>query len=148
MFADLASAAGVVVAVAAFIAGMRANRKTHELQLRVLAIEEARLEDAKRRAVSAQIIVRSVKARPGVNHLVLGNSGMAPARNVSVMFDGVPCASHPAGGLIREMPSVIAPACEVSLPLLFTLGIEPIRVVRVSWIDSTGANCEMETALP
>ncbi len=147
MLSEVASLIGAGVSVVALFAGLRATRKSHALQVRVVAIEEARREEARRAAGSARITVHRTEGKSGLCLLALRNAGLAPAREIVISFDGQDCRSHPAGGLIRELPTIIAPECEVTVPLLVAFGMESVRRVRISWTDATNARCEMETSL-
>ena len=145
--ASHAAFAAFLMALASVVVSVLALMKGQHTQQRVLAIEEEREADRKRRALKAELQARIVKKQKTRYLLEISNRGEAEATEVDVRLDGTPIARHPAVGA-QGGKLVIGPHSNVRYPLTFVTKQQrhPYEVV-ITWQDRSEEPGEYRTTL-
>ncbi len=149
-FGDAGHAAFAVffVAVASLVVSIIALRKGQSTQQRVLAIEEEREADRKRRALKAELQARIVKDERNNDWLEINNRGEAAATEVDVRLDGIPVADHPGVGVQQdELVQMIGPHSNARYLLILTMQECPPYEIAITWQDRSGEPGEYRTTL-
>jgi hypothetical protein len=70
--------------------------------------------------------------------MYLVNDGESQARNVSVIFEGIPVEEHCSAVQGSQLPCDVGPRSEVSCLLAFSHQCAPPFPIELSWDDDSG----------
>ena len=129
--------------------------RSHKLQTRIVALEEAREKDRlaeKQKAnltarISRELLTRGT--RSATQHfLYIENSGNSEARNIKVNLDGKPLLEHPTIMNDTEEIHQVGPNSDFRyLLVLSSMRGRPPSSIEISWEDDSGELGKYNTTL-
>lgn len=142
-FDTLFAAGALLVSVVALLYAQKSQRKAHELDERMLAIEEGRDLEKRKASLMAQIATKHTpplsKHDRGIiqYHLVIENKGEAEASDIEVTLDGSPCRAHPCIAKRSEVPNVLGPRTPFPIVLVPTATNPFPKRISIKWNDAS-----------
>jgi hypothetical protein len=140
---SLLSVTAIVVSIVAFM-------KSHRTQRRLVEIEEARERDRLAERQKATLVARFHREPPTMGRrdlLEIENTGLAAAREVTVLLEGKPILNHPVVVSPRKEITKIGPKSQIQYVLNLPSGGSRSYDVHVAWKDDSGEQREYDTTL-
>ena len=145
-----------VISVIAIVVSIWTHSRSHKLQARIVALEEAREKDRlaeKNKAnltakITKELIRRSSTSRPYYQHyLVVENGGLCGARNIKIILAGKPILEHPAVLQSTDEITQVGPNSHIQYLLALSAGNFPPFNIEITWEDDSGEPGKYHTTL-
>lgn len=152
----IASMIGVAVAIVSLIWAIRTSREQHQLQTRVVDLEEAKakeMQDLKRKAVLRARVDSDIELVGDISlpirHLFIENRGLAGAHDISVTINDT-AFSEFSDFFLSRSPEIreVGPQSSFRYPFIVSTSTPPLPwKVSVTWADDSGEAGSYQTTL-